>query len=112
MEAGGRRIVSIPYGAGVSDLQAFNRHNAGTAEFEATIRDAFDVLYREATESGSGRVAGLSLHPYIIGLPPRIRALERALAHHRSPPCLSRAPGPAIPEISSAAGRERGRQSV
>ena len=44
---------------------------------------AFDVLYaRERRDSG--RVAAISLHPYIIGVPHRIGALDRALAHIRS----------------------------
>ncbi|MPY70830.1 MAG: polysaccharide deacetylase [Alphaproteobacteria bacterium] len=81
MDAGGRTIVSMPYGAGVSDLQCFNRDKRSAAEFEAVIRDAFDVLYREAVESGSGRVVAISLHPYIIGLPHRIGALERGLGY-------------------------------
>ena len=46
------------------------------------IRSAFDVLYAES--AASGRVASISLHPYIVGLPHRIGALDRALAHIRS----------------------------
>jgi allantoinase len=79
MSVGKRTVVSMPYGAGVSDLQSFNRDKASAAEFEAVIRDAFDVIYREAVESGSGRVVGISLHPYIVGLPHRIGALDRGL---------------------------------
>jgi len=81
MDVGGRPFVSMPYGAGVSDLQAFHTHHASAASFEAMIRDAFDVLYREAVERGSGRVVGISLHPYIVGVPHRIGALERGLDH-------------------------------
>jgi peptidoglycan/xylan/chitin deacetylase (PgdA/CDA1 family) len=81
MAAGGATIVSMPYGAGVSDLQAFNHLHFAAADFELMIRDAFDVLYREARESGSGRVVGISLHPFIVGVPHRIGALERALAY-------------------------------
>lgn len=77
MEVNGRTILSMPYGAGVSDLQAFNANKSSAADFERMIRDAFDVLYGEAAESG--RVVGISLHPYIIGLPFRIGALERGL---------------------------------
>ncbi len=77
MEVNGRTIVSMPYGAGVSDLQAFNLHHFTADEFEAMIRGAFDVLYREGADSG--RVATISLHPFIVCLPHRIGALERAL---------------------------------
>ena len=79
MDVGGRTIVSLPYGAGVSDLQAFNQSHASAADFERMIRDAFDVLWRESERSG--RVVGISLHPFIVGLPHRIGALERGLEY-------------------------------
>ena len=37
------------------------------------------MLYRESEESG--RVAAISLHPFIVGLPHRIDALDRALEY-------------------------------
>jgi peptidoglycan/xylan/chitin deacetylase (PgdA/CDA1 family) len=79
MEINGKTVVSMPYGAGVSDLQAFQQMNASAAEFEQMIKDAFDVLYAESDESG--RVVGISLHPFIVGLPHRIAALERGLEY-------------------------------
>ncbi len=39
----------------------------------------FDVLWEEGAESG--RVMAIALHPYITGVPHRIRALEEALAY-------------------------------
>jgi peptidoglycan/xylan/chitin deacetylase (PgdA/CDA1 family) len=78
MDAGNcKTIVSMPYGAGVSDLQAFQGNGQSSEVFEAMIKDAFDVLYAESTESG--RVVGISLHPFIIGLPHRIGSFERGL---------------------------------
>ena len=79
MDAGGRPFVGLPYGAGVSDKQHFEMHHGTPAEFETMIRSAFDTLYAESAESG--RVAAFSLHPYIIGVPHRIGALDRALGH-------------------------------
>jgi hypothetical protein len=46
------------------------------------IVDQFDVLYEEAARR-PGSVFGLSLHPFLVGQPFRIRALERALRHIR-----------------------------
>lgn len=94
MEVNGKPIVSLPYGAGVSDLQAMTRHNATSAEFERIICDAFDVLYREAADSG--RVVGISLHPFIIGLPHRIDALDRGLEYICSHDGVWRATGEEI----------------
>jgi peptidoglycan/xylan/chitin deacetylase (PgdA/CDA1 family) len=79
MDIGGRPFVSLPYGAGVSDLQAFTLSHFTADDFERMTCRAFDVLYRESAEIA--RVAAISLHPFIIGLPHRIGALERALEH-------------------------------
>ncbi|MDC0032949.1 polysaccharide deacetylase family protein [Alphaproteobacteria bacterium] len=79
MEVNGKPIVSMPYGAGVSDLQAFHFMNASPTDFTQMITDAFNVLHRESEKSG--RVVGISLHPFIIGLPHRIGALERGLEY-------------------------------
>ncbi len=79
MTLDGGTLVSLPYGAGVSDKQAIETMHYTADEFETMARRAFDVLYREGARSG--RVAAVSLHPYIIGLPHRIGALDRVLAH-------------------------------
>ncbi|MCX8231428.1 MAG: polysaccharide deacetylase, partial [Alphaproteobacteria bacterium] len=39
----------------------------------------FDVLYREGEESG--RVMCIALHPFLIGVPHRIDALDDALSY-------------------------------
>jgi hypothetical protein len=79
MTAAGGRIVSLPYGAGVSDKRAFEQLRYRPEDFTRMVCRAFDVLYREG--AASGRVLGISLHPYLIGVPHRIDALDEALAH-------------------------------
>ncbi len=79
MDVAGAPFVSLPYGAGVSDLQAFQQNHFTADSFEHMIKTAFDVLYRESETSG--RVAAISLHPFIVGLPHRIDALDRALEY-------------------------------
>jgi len=79
MDVAGQPFVSLPYGAGVSDLQAFERHHFTAEGFERMITAAFDVLYRESETSG--RIAAISLHPFIVGLPHRTDALDRALEY-------------------------------
>ncbi len=79
MDVAGQPFVSLPYGAGVSDLQAFDRHHFTAEGFERMITAAFDVLYRESETSG--RIAAISLHPFIVGLPHRTDALDRALEY-------------------------------
>jgi peptidoglycan/xylan/chitin deacetylase (PgdA/CDA1 family) len=41
--------------------------------------DTFDVLYEESATAS--KVMAISLHPYIIGVPHRIRVLDRVLSH-------------------------------
>jgi allantoinase len=44
------------------------------------VIDAFDLLLAEAKAQG-GRVLALSLHPWVMGQPHRMKHLERVLAH-------------------------------
>ena len=61
------------------DKPAFETLHRTADEFETMIRRQFDVLYREGAHSG--RVMAICLHPYIIGVPHRIGALEAALGY-------------------------------
>jgi len=72
-------LVSLPYGAGASDHQAFNSAKLSAAGFEQMLKDGFDVLYRESDTGG--RVYTISLHSYIVGVPHRIDYLARALEY-------------------------------
>ncbi len=79
MDVGGRRIVSIPYTFETNDTPTFLFYKYSADEFERMICRQFDTLYREGAESG--RVMAICLHPYIIGVPHRIAALDAALAY-------------------------------
>jgi allantoinase len=79
MKVGGKRLVSIPYSFELNDSAATWRNKQSNAEFEQMIRDSFDVLYREGSESA--RVMCISLHPFIIGQSHRIGVLDRALEY-------------------------------
>jgi len=77
MDVGGRRLVSIPYSTEINDLPAFQVRQRTAEEFAIMIQRQFDVLYREGKTSG--RVMAIALHPYLIGVPHRIGALDTAL---------------------------------
>ena len=79
MDAGSKRIVSIPYSYDINDSPFFYYRNGTIDEFEKMIRRQFDVLYEEGERSG--RVMAICLHPFIIGVPHRIRGLDSALAY-------------------------------
>ena len=76
---GDKRLVSIPYSLEINDRPAFERFHRSSAEFEQMIRDQFDVLYRESERTG--KVMAIALHPFLIGMPHRIGALDRALEY-------------------------------
>ena len=77
IDAAGSPMVSLPYSMEINDRPAFDRYYRSSDEFELMIRRQFDVLYREGAESG--RVMSISVHPFIIGVPHRIWALESGL---------------------------------
>jgi len=73
------RILSIPYPQELNDIPQFVGRNLEAPEFCNMITDTFDVMLSEA--SGSSRVMGIALHPYIMGYPHRLKSLERALRY-------------------------------
>lgn len=75
----GRRIYAIPYSTELNDKPAFEKRNMTSDQFEAMIRRQFDTLWREGETQA--RVMAICLHPYIIGMPHRIGALDNALSH-------------------------------
>ena len=79
MNVQGKRIASIPYSSEINDLPQMLRLGRSSDEFETMMRRQFDVLYREGAESG--RVMAICLHPFIIGVPHRIHALDAALEY-------------------------------
>lgn len=81
MDVGGRKICSIPYSIEINDLPQFMRMGRTAEEFAEMIRRQFDTLYRESVDSRSGRVMAICLHPFVIGVPHRIGALDDALKY-------------------------------
>ena len=72
-------LYSIPYSIELNDMPLFNVPSIDIGEFERRIRETFDVLYEEGARSG--RVMAIALHPFLIGVPHRIRTLDRALSY-------------------------------
>jgi allantoinase len=79
MTVGDKSIVSVPYSYELNDNAAIVRAKATPGEFERMIKDQFDVLYAEGAKSG--RVMAIAIHPFVMGQPHRIGALDRALKY-------------------------------
>ena len=79
-------VLSMPYSVELNDIpiMAIQHHTAGELA-DRTIAQ-FERLHLESQTSGAktmggAKVMGLAVHPYLSGVPHRIAAFERALAH-------------------------------
>ena len=72
-------MFSIPYSAELNDLPIFVRNGLTSEQFYQMCKDQFDTLYEEGKDNA--RVMCLSLHPFVIGQPFRIKALEKVLKY-------------------------------
>ncbi|MDO8212065.1 polysaccharide deacetylase family protein [Conexibacter sp. CPCC 206217] len=83
LDVPGARLLAVPYSIEVNDIPVFLDQSTTAGGFEQMIVDQFDVLHAESQER-PGAVFGLSLHPFLVGQPFRMPALERALRHVRA----------------------------
>jgi peptidoglycan/xylan/chitin deacetylase (PgdA/CDA1 family) len=72
-------LYSIPYSIELNDMPLFNTPSISIDDFYRRICETFDVLYEEGETNG--RVMAIALHPFLIGVPHRIRMLDRALQY-------------------------------
>lgn len=72
-------ITTIPYTVETNDITVFALQNHPSSAFRRRGADQFDRLYAEADQNA--RVMAISIHPYITGVPHRIRHLEELLDH-------------------------------
>ena len=72
------RLIGMPYGQ-VNDIGVFSDRGRDPAVFVTLVKNAFDTLYNES--AATGRVLAISIHPFIIGHPSLVIALDEALAY-------------------------------
>lgn len=78
----GARMVALPYSYELNDAPLLMRSHVEADEYARYCIAQFDRLITE--RPALGRMMCLPLHPFAIGQPHRIRALEKVLAHIRS----------------------------
>ncbi|MBS0233429.1 MAG: polysaccharide deacetylase family protein [Proteobacteria bacterium] len=76
------RLISIPYSSETNDIRVMGMRGYSPADWAKMLKAAFDRLHEEGEESGT--VFCIPLHPYIVGQPHRIAALEDVLGHIKS----------------------------
>ena len=75
-----KNLYSMPHSSDIDDYVILVNNHHGEDEFRDQLIDQFDLLHEESQNQG-GRIMSISLHPWVIGQPYRIGALESALAH-------------------------------
>jgi OHCU decarboxylase len=84
IRAGGKDQLVVPYTMDCNDMR-FSIQSGFSAghDFEAMLKDAFDVLYEEG-HAGSPKMLSIGLHCRLIGRPSRVAALRRAIEYFQS----------------------------
>ena len=65
------RLVAVPYTLELNDIPIYVVQHHRSPEIFERARDQFDTLYREGGDSA--RIMCISTHPYITGVPHRIK---------------------------------------
>lgn len=77
-------VVALPYNFEVHDIVMMALQNLPSSEWHARAMDTFACLYEES--AGRAKIMALAVHPYLSGVPHRIRHVERAYAEILSRP--------------------------
>ena len=72
-------LISLPYSIEVNDIPLLLDKGLSGAEYRDLLIDQLEGLY-EVSEA-SGTVMAIPLHPFLVGLPFRLRYLREALEH-------------------------------
>jgi peptidoglycan/xylan/chitin deacetylase (PgdA/CDA1 family) len=72
-------LVAMPLSADLDDRQSIVEFCHSEQDFKLQVLDQYGFLKRESDTQG-GRILSLTLHPWVIGQPHRIAALEETLA--------------------------------
>jgi hypothetical protein len=74
-------IVNVPYTQECNDVAMMLIQHHPAAEYRNRAIDQFEQIHRDAAKSA--RVMALVVHPYIMGVPHRLRYFREALQHMR-----------------------------
>ena len=72
-------MVAMPYSVELNDIPMMAVQHHRSEELLVRIRDSFDRLYAEGEERV--RIMGIAVHPFLSGVPHRIKYLEQAFEY-------------------------------
>lgn len=93
-------MVSVPYTVELNDITIYALQQHESDMLLRRGKDQFDQLYRESQDNA--RVMAISIHPYITGVPHRIRFLDELIAYVRQKPGVAFMTGEAIADWYAA----------
>ncbi|MBI4611100.1 MAG: polysaccharide deacetylase family protein [Candidatus Rokubacteria bacterium] len=79
-----RPLVMVPYSLEINDIPMMLIQHHEAHELFDRARDQFDRLYEEARHSA--RIMAIAVHPYISGVPHRIKYFEKIYAYMKKRP--------------------------
>ncbi len=72
-------MVAMPYALELNDIPVVAVQHHSSDELLIRVKDTFDRLYQEGGDHV--RVMGIAVHPFLSGVPHRIKYFEEALAY-------------------------------
>ena len=70
-------LIAMPYPVELNDIPMMAVQHHSSDVFLTRVKDSFDRLYQEGAESV--RIMGIAVHPFLSGVPHRIKYFEEAL---------------------------------
>lgn len=74
-------LGNLPLSLELEDCFIVGENLHAESEYADQLIDACEFLLEEAQRTGHGRLLALSIHPWVMGQPHRIKHLERVFAH-------------------------------
>ena len=72
-------LIAMPYTVELNDIPMMAVQHHESEVFLQRVKDSFDCLYQEGGEHV--RVMGIAVHPFLSGVPHRIKYVEQALQY-------------------------------
>ena len=79
-------LIALPLSLELDDQFLLQTSLHSEWEYAAQVQDACDFLLAESASDGRGKLLALNIHPWLLGQPHRIAALEAALGHIKGSP--------------------------